>query len=275
VDWIYKRSLKYFLSVLTLIFENMQLIDTHAHIYLPEFDADRQDIVQRAVENGVSTIVMPAIDAATHASMLEAEAQYVHCRSMMGLHPCSVTVSYEKELKIVEDYLHQRSFAAVGEIGLDFYWDTTFVQQQYAAFEKQAGWALALGLPIVIHSRNAMDECIEVVKKFPGLHGIFHCFSGSVQQAERIIELGFFLGIGGVVTYKNAGLDKVIASIGIDRLVLETDAPYLSPVPYRGKRNESSYLALIAQKIADVTGKDLSEIAAVTTNNANKIFKLT
>jgi TatD DNase family protein len=252
----------------------MRLIDTHAHIYLEDFDADRELIIQKAIESGIDTIIMPAIDAATHPQMLLVEATFPQCTAMMGLHPCSVKENFEAELDIVQDYLQQRSFVAIGEIGLDFYWDTTFTQQQYQAFETQVQWALQYDLPIVIHSRNAMDECIAVVKKYPGLRGVFHCFSGTVEQAQQTIELGFLLGIGGVVTYKNAGLDKVIAAIGIDKLVLETDAPYLAPVPFRGKRNESSYLQAITGKIASVTGHTIEEIANITTENAKKLFKL-
>jgi len=252
----------------------MQLIETHAHIYLPEFDADRPQLVERALAAGVQQIVMPAIDTTTHAQMLQTEAQFTNCTAMMGLHPCSVNAAYQTELDAVESYLRQRPFAAVGEIGLDFYWDTTFTKEQYLVFETQIGWALQYNLPIVIHSRNAIDECIKVVKKFSGVKGIFHCFSGTVEQAQQITDLGMLLGIGGVVTYKNAGLDKVLAQIGIKNLVLETDAPYLSPVPYRGKRNEPSYLVEIADKVAQVTGLDKNEIAAVTTENARKLFKL-
>jgi TatD DNase family protein len=252
----------------------MRLIDTHAHIYLEDFNADRESIILKAKESGVEAIIMPAIDASTHQQMLSVEAAFSQCTAMMGLHPCSVKESFEAELQVVHQYLQQRSFIAIGEIGLDFYWDTTFTQQQYQAFETQVQWALQYNLPIVIHSRNAMDECIAVVKKYPSLKGIFHCFSGTEEQAQQIIELGFLLGIGGVVTYKNAGLDKVIAAIGIDRLVLETDAPYLAPVPFRGKRNESSYLQAIAEKIAQITGRTIEEIANITTENANNLFKL-
>lgn len=252
----------------------MNLIETHAHIYLPEFDADRPGMVQKALDAGVQQIIMPAIDSTTHGQMLEVEAQFSHCIAMMGLHPCSVKEDYKKELDVVEQHLQKRAFAAVGEIGLDFYWDTTFTEQQYISFETQIGWALQYNLPIVIHSRNAMDECIEVVRKFKGVKGVFHCFSGTAAQAQQVIELGMLLGIGGVVTYKNAGLDKVVAEIGIEHLVLETDAPYLSPVPYRGKRNEPAYLLEVLEKIAQVTGLDKKEIAAVTTENARKLFKL-
>ena len=250
----------------------MQLIDTHAHIYLAEFDSDRESLLTKAKEAGVEKIFMPAIDNSTHSQMLAVQKQFPQCIPMMGLHPCSVAENFEEELAIVGNYLKANKFSAVGEIGLDFYWDKTFTNQQYKAFEQQVEWALAYQLPIVIHSRNAMDECIEVVKKYPAVRGVFHCFSGTVPQAQEIINAGFFLGIGGVVTYKNAGLDKVIAEIGIDHLVLETDAPYLAPVPHRGKRNESSYLMLIAQKISDITGKSLDEVAEVTSKNASILF---
>lgn len=250
------------------------LIDTHAHIYLAEFDADRDGLLQQAAAVGLQHLVMPAIDAATHAQMLAVEAQFAACHAMMGLHPCSVNEGYKEELALVHQYLQKRPFAAVGEIGLDFYWDATFAQQQYEAFETQVAWALQCGLPIVIHSRNAIDECIEVVKKHKGVRGVFHCFSGTVQQAQQIIEAGFLLGIGGVVTYKNAGLDKVLAAIDIGHIVLETDAPYLAPVPHRGKRNVPAYLDVIAEKVAAITGKEKEAIAAITTENAIKLFRL-
>lgn len=253
----------------------MQFIDTHAHIYLPEFNADRKEVLERAAQNGVNRIIMPAIDAATHQHMLSVEAQWPWCTAMMGLHPCSVGQNYIDELAIVNTYLKQRHFAAIGEIGLDFYWDTTFKQQQYEAFETQIQWALHFNLPIVIHSRNAMDECIEVVRKYPGLRGVFHCFSGTAVQAREIMELQFFLGIGGVVTYKKAGLDSVLQEVGLGAVVLETDAPYLTPVPHRGKRNESSYLPLIAAKLATSTGCSIEEVAYITTQNAMKLFQLT
>ncbi len=184
----------------------MQFVDTHAHIYLPEFEADQDAVLNRAIERGVNRIIMPAIDTATHQRMLATEAQWPWCMAMMGLHPCSVAENYTDELAVVKSYLNQRTFAAVGEIGLDFYWDTTFKQQQYEAFETQIQWALHFDLPIVIHSRNAMDECIEVVRTYPGLRGVFHCFTGSLAQARQIMELQFYLGIGGVVTYKKAHL---------------------------------------------------------------------
>ncbi|MFN2456649.1 MAG: TatD family hydrolase [Chitinophagaceae bacterium] len=252
----------------------MELIDTHAHIYLPEFDSDRKQIVERALIEGINRIIMPAIDSKTHVQMLGAEEEFSVCISMIGLHPCSVKEDFQQEISIVEDYLSQRSFVAIGEIGLDFYWDKTFISQQYEAFHLQIGLALTHGLPVVIHSRDALDECISVVQQYPQLTGIFHCFSGTIEQAKKITDAGFLLGIGGVVTFKNAGLDKVISEIGISRIVLETDAPYLAPVPYRGNRNESSYLKIIAERIAAITNIPVEKVVETTTENATKVFKL-
>jgi len=248
------------------------LIDTHAHVYLPEFDADRAEIISRAQCAGVTQIYLPAIDSFTHEQMLQTEAQYHLCKSMMGLHPCSVKENYSQEIEAVKNHLAQRRFIAVGEIGLDFYWDKTFVRQQYEAFEQQIELALAHNLPVVIHSRNAIDECIEVVTKHPSLRGVFHCFSGTEAQAQKLIKLGFFLGIGGVVTFKNAGLDKVISAIGLSPVVLETDAPYLAPVPYRGKRNEPAYTKMVAEKIASLLNISLDDVFLTTSANAEKLF---
>ncbi len=250
------------------------LVDTHAHIYLPEFDIDRTALLQRALDAGVSAIYLPAIDAATHSAMLQTEAEYPFCFSMMGLHPCSVNAGVEAELQVVADYLEQRRFAAVGEIGLDFYWDKTFADQQYVAFHRQIELAMQHDLSIVIHSRNATDECIAVVEQYPGLRGVFHCFSGNTAQAERLMELNFFLGIGGVATFKNSGLDKVIQAVGLSQVVLETDAPYLAPVPFRGKRNEPAYTKLVAEKLAGLLALELDEVAKITTANAKKLFRI-
>ncbi len=217
---------------------------------------------------------MPAIDSKTHVQMLGAEEEFSVCISMIGLHPCSVKDNFEEEINIVQNHLGQRSFVAIGETGLDFYWDKTFTEKQYEAFHLQIAIALKYGLPIVIHSRDALDECISVVQQYPQLTGIFHCFSGTIEQAKKITDAGFLLGIGGVVTFKNAGLDKVISEIGISRIVLETDAPYLAPVPYRGKRNESSYLTIITKKVATITNTTVEKVAETTTENATKIFKL-
>jgi len=252
----------------------MYLIDTHAHIYLAEFHSDRVECIIRAKELGVEKILMPAIDASTHEMMLETERKYPDCLAMMGLHPCSVNNEYKKELGIIEGFLEMRTFIAIGEIGLDFYWDKTFTEQQYQAFHYQIDLALQHHLPIVIHSRNALDECIEIVQQYPALTGVFHCFSGTYDQACKILDTSFMLGIGGVISFKNAGLDKVIEKTGISRVILETDAPYLAPVPYRGKRNEPAYISLVAEKLSVITKLDMQQIAELTTENARKLFKL-
>ncbi len=255
----------------------MIFLDSHTHIYLSDFDADRAAMLQRAADIGVERVLLPAIDSETHARQLEVEAAFPDvCQSMMGLHPCSAKENVEAELQIVRQYLEQRAFVAIGEIGLDLYWDKAHLDQQYLAFERQIEWALELDLPIVIHSRESMDRCIEVVKKFQNgkLRGVFHCFSGSVESAKRIIDLGFYLGIGGVVTYKNAGLPAVIAQLSLDHLLLETDAPYLTPVPHRGKRNEPVYLKIIAEKIAEAKFCSVAEVALKTTANARQLFRL-
>lgn len=253
---------------------NTLLIDTHAHLYLPEFDNDRTEVVRRAKAEGVEAIFLPAIDSSTHEAMLQTEQDFPLCKSMIGLHPCSVKDDFENELGLVQQYLQQRSFIAIGEIGLDFYWDTTFSDQQYKAFRQQIEWAMEYDLPVVIHSRQATDECIQVVEQYPGVKGVFHCFSGDEKQARRLMERGFYLGIGGVVTFKNAGLDKVLQAIGLSQVVLETDAPYLAPVPFRGKRNEPVYTRLVAEKISALVDKELEEILKITTANAKKLFGL-
>ena len=252
----------------------MQLIDTHAHIYLEEFDKDREEIIRHATERGISDIIMPAIDSSTHEKMIAVHARFPHCLMMMGLHPCSVKENYLEELDIVSNYLDKHKFYAIGEIGLDLYWDKTFADNQLDAFHKQIKLALDHDLPIVIHSRNAIDECIAVVKQYPGLKGVFHCFSGNEEQAKEVLGTSFYLGIGGVVTFKNSGLDKMISKIGLDRVILETDAPYLAPVPYRGKRNEPGYSRLVAEKLSDLLTIPLEEVAELTTNNAYNLFNL-
>lgn len=252
----------------------MYFIDTHTHIYLSEFDNDREQMMQRARDAGVEITIMPAIDSSTHERMLSVEFTYENCYSMMGLHPCSVNPDFEREMTIVNEYLNERNFVAIGEIGLDFYWDKTFTAQQYQAFHQQAEIALKYDLPVVIHSRSATDECIEVIREHSGVKGVFHCFSGTEEQAKKIIDLGFMLGIGGVITFKNAGLDKVIKKIGVNHIILETDAPYLAPVPYRGKRNEPSYVKLIAEKLSAICNCPVEELAELTTENARKLFKL-
>jgi TatD DNase family protein len=253
----------------------MTLIDTHCHLYLEEFSGDIDAVIRRAIAEGVEKFYLPSIDSGTLTAMLNLEKQFPgKCFAMTGLHPCSVKGNHMQELKIVEDSLSQRDFAAIGEIGLDFYWDRSFEKEQYAAFHQQIEWALQYDLPIVIHSRESMKETIQVVRGHQrgSLRGIFHCFTGSYDSAKEIIELGFFLGIGGVVTYKNAGLPAVLKNIGLGHIVLETDSPYLTPVPFRGKRNESAYLKYIAAKLAALKEVSVEELAKVTTENAAKIF---
>lgn len=253
----------------------MQLIDTHTHLYAQQFETDRAEVIAKAKQAGVQTFYLPAIDSETHDAMLELEAAYPEdFHAMMGLHPCSVKADFEKELKIVEEWLEKRPFCAVGEIGIDLHWDTTFMEQQKEAFIRQINWAKDLDVPIVIHSRKSTWEVIEILKaeKSDKLRGIFHCFGGTVEEAEAIIDCGFHLGIGGVLTFKKAGLDKTMEHIDLAHVVLETDSPYLAPTPFRGKRNESAYLELVAKKLAAIKGVDLAEIARITSENAKKIF---
>jgi TatD DNase family protein len=253
----------------------MKLVDTHCHLYLSEFENDREEMLQRARAAGVHRFYLPAIDSQVIDDMLRLEELYPgECISMIGLHPCSVKENFLLELKIVEEFLLKRKFVAVGEIGLDFHWDKTFTKQQYEAFNHQMELALHYNIPIVIHSREAIKECISAVKPFAakGLKGIFHCFGDTYETAREIINMGFYLGIGGVLTYKKAGIPQVLENISLDHLVLETDAPYLSPVPFRGKRNESSYLRHIADKLAEAKRVTVEEVAEVTTRNAEKIF---
>jgi TatD DNase family protein len=253
----------------------MKLIDTHCHLYSTEFQDDINEVINRARAEGVAKFFLPAIDSTTLTAMLALENQYPNeCIAMMGLHPCHVKENYLDELKAVETQLAARNFVAIGEIGLDFYWDKTFAAQQYAAFKQQMQWALDKQLPIVIHTRNAMQETLDTVKPFAakGLRGIFHCFSGNQEDAGQIVDMGFLLGIGGVVTYKNSGLPAALEKISVENLVLETDAPYLTPVPFRGKRNESSYLRYIAEKLAAIKNIPIDELAFITTKNAERIF---
>lgn len=253
----------------------MKFIDTHCHLYLPEFEADAADMMGRAFEKGVEKFYLPAIDSHTQHPLLLFEKDYPgHCFAMAGLHPCSVNEHYEQELRMVEEQLNHRRFAAIGEIGLDFYWDRSFDEQQYLCFRKQIGWALQYKMPIVIHSRDSIEQCITLVREYQdgNLKGIFHCFSGDADLAKQITELGFCLGIGGVLTYKKSGLPEALKDIGMEHLVLETDAPYLTPVPFRGKRNESSYIVYTAQKLAELKGLSIEEVAGITTANAERIF---
>lgn len=253
-------------------------IDSHTHLYASQFEEDRAAAIQRAMEAGVKKFILPAIDSKTHAAMLDLEAAYPGAvYAMMGLHPVDVQPeTYQQELEIVKSYLMGRKFVAVGEIGIDLFWDASTLGIQQEAFSQQIDWALELDLPIVIHSRNSFGETLEVLaqKREPRLRGIFHCFTGNLEQARQALDLNFVLGIGGVVTFKNGGLDKVLPEIPLEKLVLETDSPYLAPAPHRGKRNESAYLPLIAQKLAEIYGTDAVTVARITTKNCQEIFGL-
>ncbi len=251
------------------------LIDTHCHLYLEEFKKDIDEVILHAQKNEVQQFFLPAINSETTEALLKLEEKFPnHCFAMMGLHPCYVKENFQDELDFVASWLKKRKFAAIGECGLDFYWDKTFIKEQYIVLEKQIEWALEYNIPLILHTRSATQETIDVIKKYKteNLKGIFHCFGGSMEEANQIIELGFYLGIGGVITYKNAGLDIVMKELDLKHIVLETDAPYLSPVPFRGKRNESKYLLTIAEKIATIKNCSLEEIKSITTNNANKLF---
>ncbi len=253
-------------------------IDTHTHLYLKNFDEDRDEMMQRAIDSDVRKFYLPNIDSSSIQNMIDLESQFPkQCFAMMGLHPCSVKENYKEELLMVKKWLEQRDFCAIGEIGIDLYWDTTFLEEQKDAFRTQIRWAKELKRPIVIHARNSMDEILKIVEEEnnENLKGIFHCYSGNLAQSEKILNFeGFLLGIGGVVTFKNSGkeLRNIIEHIDLEHLVLETDAPYLSPSPYRGKRNESSYIPLIATKIAEIKGVEVQKVANITTNNAEKLF---
>lgn len=249
----------------------MKFIDTHTHLYDEKLIVDEKEIVQHAIEAGVTKMYMPNCNSETIAEMMRLAKTYPeNCFPMIGLHPCYVKEDYKKELGIVEEYLTKEKFYAVGEIGLDYYWDKTFVTQQKEAFAFQIDLALQKDLPIVIHSRESTQDCIDVVrsKQTGRLKGVFHCFSGTIEEAKQIIDMGFYLGIGGVVTYKKTNLPEVILETGLKNIVLETDAPYLAPVPHRGKRNESAYIPYIAKKIAAELNVSIEEVATITTKNA-------
>ncbi len=255
------------------------LIDSHAHLYAEEFDADRADMLARAEIAQVQRFYLPNVDVATIPLMLDLVQKYPKtCFAMMGLHPCSVFADVDTQLQIIENHLfvnpNQANFCAVGEIGLDYYWSTEFAKEQQIAFRTQARWAMRLNLPVVVHARNSLPDLINIVSEpeFLGLKGIFHCFSGDLAQAKTLTNLGFYLGIGGVLTFKNGGLDKFIHELPLSKLVLETDAPYLAPVPHRGQRNESAYLTIIAQRLADLLNVDIQTIRQQTSQNALAVF---
>lgn len=267
-------SMRYLREFLVTIFMS-HWVDTHAHIYADEFDADRPEVLKQCADENVEQIFMPNVDHTSIDRMFEVESRWRGCHAMMGLHPCSVKKDFQRELYIVEDWLSKRKFAAVGEIGTDLYWDKTFWGHQCEAFEIQLTWAKQFGLPVVIHCRESIDETINLVAKHRDekLTGIFHCFTGNAEQAKKIIELNFHLGIGGVSTFKNGGLDVVLPEVPLDRIVLETDSPYLAPVPHRGKRNSPAYIPLIAKRVADLKGIPIEELQEQTTANARRIFR--
>lgn len=255
----------------------MTLIDTHTHIYDPAFDLDREAAVQRALEAGVGMMLMPNVDASTIQPMLETHELFPDCtRVMMGLQPEEVKEDYKSVLALMERELDRNIYIGVGEIGLDFYWDATFEHEQLDAFETQLGWAKQLHLPLSIHCRNAFSFMARILEKHQdgGLHGVMHCFTGSEEEAEAYLDLGFHLGLGGVTTYKNCAVKDFLCNIPLDRIVLETDAPYLSPVPHRGKRNEPAFMADTAKRIAEIYQIPLEELAETTTNNVKSLFKI-
>jgi TatD DNase family protein len=255
----------------------MKLIDTHTHLYTEAFDEDRDQVIKNAIAKGIERFYLPSIDSKYTSRMYDLEKEYPnHIRLMMGLHPTHVKENCKEELQHVEQNLSQHRFAAVGEIGIDLYWDQTFLKQQQEVFNTQIRWAKEYELPIVIHCRDAFDEVFEILEdhRGEGLSGIFHCFTGTKDQADRAIDLNLKLGIGGVVTFKNGKIDQFLDQISPDHIVLETDAPYLAPVPFRGKRNQSEYLVHILQKLALIYRRSASEIATITSKNALSVFKI-
>ncbi|OPH51424.1 TatD family hydrolase [Vibrio campbellii] len=253
------------------------MIDTHAHIYASEFDNDRDEVVKRALEQGIDRILLPNIDLESIEPMLKTEAAYPEiCRSMMGLHPCYVDGNVEQTLAIIRGWFEKHNFIAVGEIGIDLYWDKTFRAEQEMAFVTQLNWAKEMNLPVVIHTRDSIEETLTLLSQEQdgSLRGVFHCFGGSVEEAQAINELGFHLGLGGVSTFKNGGMDKVIPHLNMDWVILETDCPYLAPVPHRGKRNEPAYTSLVAVRVAELLEVPIEEVDRITTNNAEKLFAL-
>jgi TatD DNase family protein len=257
----------------------MELIDTHTHLFLSQFDNDIDNVIQNSISNGVTKMLLPNIDSTTTNQMLKLSERYPkHCFPMIGLHPCSVnTENAEQEIIHVEQMLEKNKFLAIGEIGIDLYWDKSTLDIQKQVFELQINLAKKHRLPIVIHVRDSFKEAIEIVEKLndDNLSGVFHCFTGALEEAQRVINLqNFYLGIGGVVTFKNGGLDKIINQINLDHIILETDSPYLTPSPFRGKRNESKYILNIAQRLSEIYNIDIKNIAETTTHNAYKLFNI-
>jgi TatD DNase family protein len=255
----------------------MQHIDTHTHLYLPEFDNDRDPTVERAVKNGVGKLLMPNIDIDSYDSMIASEKRYPGiCYSMIGLHPGSVKEDWIYQIDKLFEKAHQYPFVAVGEIGIDLYWDKTFISEQISAFRRQIIFALEHDLPVVIHSRESFPVVFDALREFEGsnIRGVFHAFTGEISHAEKAVTMGFKLGIGGIVTFKNSGLSSVVREIGIEHIILETDSPYLAPAPFRGKRNESAYIPLINNKIAEIFGINPEESASKIFANSTGLFKI-
>lgn len=253
------------------------MIDTHAHIYAEEFDADRHEMITRAKQAGVSHIILPNVDSESLPRMLALESEYpAYCFAAIGLHPTSVKANFKSELLAMENLLAARQFVAIGEIGIDLYWDKTFLNEQKEALTIQLQWAIKYNLPVIIHVRDSFDEIFEVLDAFDtkSLTGVFHSFTGNVEQAKKILSYGGFkIGINGIVTFKNSGLADTVKQIGIQYIVVETDAPYLTPMPYRGKRNESAYVSYVITKLSDIFELEISEIDAICTKNTLEIFK--
>jgi TatD DNase family protein len=254
------------------------MIDTHSHIYSKEFNADIAEAIERAKNVGVTKIILPNCDSGTLPLMLSLEAQYpTYCYAAIGLHPTSVNENYQQELNLVKSELERRKYIAIGEIGIDLYWDKTFLKEQSICFQQQIEWALEYNLPVIIHIRNSFRETMDALQPYKdkGLKGVFHSFTGSLAEAEEMLEFGgFLLGINGIVTFKNSGLAEIVSKIDIQNIILETDSPYLTPTPYRGKRNESAYLAFICKKAAEIYGLSTDEVSEITTQNSLKLFKI-
>ena len=251
------------------------MIDTHTHLYLEQFKDDIDDVINRALKNGINKFYMPSINSRYNKSMHDLQNKYPsHCYCMIGLHPCYVDNNFDSELSFISQRIKEFKYKAIGEIGIDLFHEQKYFKEQVTVFKKQIGLAIENDLPIIIHSRNSFDEIFKVLSEFKSekLRGIFHCFTGNLEQANKIIDLGFHLGIGGVVTFKNGKISEFLKKVPIERIVLETDSPYLAPVPYRGKRNESSYLTFIANKLAEIYNLNISEISKITDKNSIKIF---
>jgi len=256
---------------------DQELIDTHTHVYLSQFDHDRPEVVDRAAQAGVGRMLMPNIDSHTAGDLLKVARRFPgRCLPMMGLHPTSVKASWETELDLIEKWFDRETFVAVGESGIDLYWDKSYLDQQKTSLERHIDWAIRFKLPLVLHSRNSLKELFDVLEahRQKKLGGVFHCYPGGPEDAKKAIDLGFMLGIGGVVTYKNSRMAEVVAAVGLKHIILETDAPFLAPVPFRGKRNESAYLRHVAEKVAEITGTSVDEVAQTTTANARRLFAL-